>query len=149
VIELLSNKTRHIDRGEKMHVYSKIWRTPEYFLYDPLSHELEGYRLDAATFDYEPIEPGPGGDLECRVLGLGLGVREGRFEDVTFRWLRWLAPDGAPLPTSQELAVAADARAETAQARAEVEQARADAEQARADALERRLRELESQAKRD
>jgi hypothetical protein len=29
------------------------------------------------------------GDLECRALGLRLGVRESTFEDLTFPWLRW------------------------------------------------------------
>ena len=37
---------RHVDRGEKMRIYSRLWKTPEYYLYDPWSHEFEGYRLD-------------------------------------------------------------------------------------------------------
>ena len=136
VIEITSNRTRRVDHGEKMHIYSKVWRTPEYFIYDPFSHELDGFRLDSETFDYRRIEPGPAGDLGCRVLGLGLGVREGTFEDVRFRWLRWLGPDGAPLRSPQE-------RADAERARADAERARADAERARAEGLERRVRELE------
>jgi Uma2 family endonuclease len=130
VIELLSFRTRHIDRGEKMRIYSKIWRTPEYFLYDPISHEFEGYRLDQATLEYAPIVAGASGDLECKVLQLGLGVREGLFEDVRGPWLRWLDRSGAPLPTPQE--------------RGDAERRRADAERRRAEELEARVRDLEA-----
>jgi len=136
VIELLSFRTRAIDRGEKMRIYSKVWRTPEYFLYDPISHEFEGYRLDPITLDYVPIEADARGDIESGVLRLRLGVREGTFEDVTRPWLRWLDSAGVPLSTPQE-------RADAEQRRADSAQQRADAEQRRADALEARLRELE------
>jgi Uma2 family endonuclease len=130
VIDLLSFRTRHVDRGEKMRIYSKIWRTPEYFLYDPIGHEFEGYRLDPATLEYAPIVANENGDLESRVLGLRLGLREGVFEDVKWTWLRWLDARGALLPTAQE--------------RAEAERQRADAAQRRAQELEARVRDLEA-----
>ena len=137
VIELLSDRTRDVDRGEKMRIYSRVWRTPEYFLYDPISHEFEGYRLDAATLDYRRIAPDERGDLRSEALKLGLGVRDGICEDVEGRWLRWLDDSGEPLITPQE-------RARTEHLRAEAERARADTERARADALEARVRELEA-----
>jgi Uma2 family endonuclease len=133
VIELLSFRTRHVDRGEKMRIYSKLWRTPEYFLYDPISHEFDGYRLDPGTLEYVPIVPRDNGDLECKVLGLRLGIREGLFEDVRWLWLRWLDASGVPLPTPQERADAAERRA--------------DEEHRRAEQLEARLRELEEKAR--
>jgi Uma2 family endonuclease len=133
VIELLSFRTRHVDKGEKMRIYSKLWRTPEYFLYDPISHEFEGYRLDLATLEYVPIVPRDNGDLDCKVLDLRLGIREGLFEDVRWPWLRWLDASGAPLATPQE--------------RADDAEQRADEERRRADALEARLRELEESAR--
>ncbi len=138
VIELLSNRTRHLDRGEKMQIYSKVWRTPEYFLYDPLSHELEGYRLNSSTLEYEPIAPTADGALQCSVLGFGLGVREGVVERFPFRWLRWLDAKGAVLPSPEELAAAT-------RERAEAEHARAEAEHERAEAALRRVKELEAQ----
>jgi Uma2 family endonuclease len=73
VIELLSDRTRHIDRGEKMRIYSRLWKTPEYYLYDPWSYELTGYRLDAQG-KYQRIKPNQRGDLACQWLGLGLGI---------------------------------------------------------------------------
>jgi Uma2 family endonuclease len=144
VIELLSHRTRHIDRGEKMRIYSRVWRTPEYFLYDPISHEFEGYRLDATTLEYAPIVPDSIGDLESKVLHLRLGVREGLFEDVRWPWLRWLDQKGTPLPTPQEHADAERQRADAEQQRADAEQQRADAEHRRAESLEARLREMEA-----
>jgi Uma2 family endonuclease len=140
VIELTSNKTRHVDHGDKMRIYSKVWRTPEYFLYDPFSFELVGYRLNPTTSDYEPLPKDARGDLESSVLGLKLGVREGTFEDVDFRWLRWLDPQGALLPTPEERADAESARASAESARANAESARANAEKERADRLEAELR---------
>jgi Uma2 family endonuclease len=152
VIELLSNKTRHIDRGEKMHIYSQVWRTPEYFLYDPLSHEFEGYRLAPGSTDYEPIAKDARGDLECRTLGLRLGVRESTFEDLTFPWLRWLSPAGEILVSPEEYARAERQRADAERQRADAERRRADAERqraeterARADAEKRRADELEAE----
>lgn len=144
VIELLSNRTRHIDRGEKMQIYSKIWRTPEYFLYDPLSFELEGYRLNSATLDYEPIAPDANGDLKCAVLGFGLGVREGTVERFPFRWLRWLDRDGTVLPSAEELLSRQHERAEAERERADAERERAEAEHERAEAALRRVQELEA-----
>jgi Uma2 family endonuclease len=137
VIELLSDRTRDVDRGEKMRIYSRIWRTAEYFLYDPISHEFEGYRLDPTTLDYQPIAADGRGDLKSEALKLGLGIREGTCEDVEGRWLRWLDDGGRPLVTPQE-------RARAAQWRADAEHRRAETERARADALEARVRELEA-----
>ena len=145
VIEILSNRTRSVDRGEKMQIYSRVWRTPEYFLYDPFSHELEGYRLNPATLDYEPMVSQPNGDLTSQVLGLGLGVRAGQFEDVDFRWLRWLDASGAVLRTPDELARSEFRRAEAAEQRANAERERADAERERADAASDRADRLEAE----
>lgn len=139
VIELLSNRTRHIDRGEKMRIYSRLWRTAQYFLYDPLSHEFEGYHLDSDSSDYVPIAPDERGNLPCRRLGLTLGRYEGGYDGVRTTWLRWFSETGELLPTPEEDADAAQARADAAQARADTEQARADAAEQRARELELRL----------
>ncbi len=144
VIELLSDRTRHIDRGEKMRVYSRVWRLPEYFLYDPFSFELEGYRLDPSARDYVAIAPDPRGDLESHMLGLRLGVRDGLFEDLSRPWLRWLDIHGTPLPTPEETARHEFERAEAEHQRAEVALQRAEAERQRAEALEAKVRELEA-----
>jgi hypothetical protein len=61
---------------------------------------------------------------------LKVGLREGTYEGVNARWLRWIDGNGAPLPTTEE--------------EADAERSRADAERSRADAAERRLAALEA-----
>lgn len=120
VIELTSPTTEHIDRGEKKQIYQRIWRLPEYFIFDPDTKALEGWRLDAGL--YVPIDPDARGDLECRMLGLRLGVRDGVFQREQTAWLRWLDPaTGAPLPTEGERAIEATRRADDEKARADDE----------------------------
>lgn len=128
VIEITSPSTAHVDRGEKMQIYSQIWRTPAYFIFDPETEELEGYGLDETYRRYVSLTKDERGDFPVAPLGLKLGLRRTRQMGIDRLFVRWLELDGTPLPTPQE--------------RADAEQARADAEQARADALEARLREL-------
>jgi Uma2 family endonuclease len=169
VIELLSESTEHVDRGEKMHLYARTLHVAEYFLFDPFSGVLEGYELDAVHGSYLQKKPDVEGRVTCEQLGLCLGRVSTTHRDVHAEWLRWIRPTGEVLPTSQELASAAvsradaetaradteTARAETEAARAEAETARADAETARADAeaaradrLAAELAELRARAKR-
>ena len=167
VIELLSDRTEHVDRGEKMRIYAKVWRTPVYVLYDPLDHRLEGYALDALRGEYVPIAHDARGDLPVERLGLALGLRGGARHEEPGPWLRWVDPaTGDALPEGAELAAMErtraerekaraeqekaraeqeKARAEQEEARAEHEKARAEQEKARADAAERRLAELEAE----
>jgi Uma2 family endonuclease len=158
VIELLSDTTRHIDRGEKMRIYAQIWKTSVYVLYDPISRELEGYTLDSSQRKYVPLARDARGDIPVDVLGLSLGERPGDVNVEPGPFLRWIDTDGRPLPSgteraeaerkradaAQERADAAQERADAAQERADAERERADAERERADATERRLRELEA-----
>ena len=123
VIEVTSESTADVDRGEKMRIYSQTWRTSAYFIFDPDTEQLEGYRLDDTGRHYTPIEPDAAGDLEVAALGLKLGLRQTSYRQYRQRFVRWLDAGGQPLPTAQE---------------------RADAERARADELEARLRALEA-----
>ena len=144
VVEITSESTANVDRGEKMRIYSQIWRTSAYFIFDPDSEVLEGYRLDASGRRYRAIAPDERGDLEVAVLGLKLGLRPTSYRRHDRRFVRWLTSDGVPLPTAHERLAAADARAESERARAESERARAESERARADELAARLQALES-----
>jgi Uma2 family endonuclease len=136
VIEVTSDSTAHIDRGEKMRIYSQVWRSSAYFIFDPETEQLEGFKLDGTGRGYIPLVPDDNGDLEVAALGLKLGLRQTEYRHFTRRFLRWLDPSGRALPTAQE-------RAEAERARAEAEHARAEAECARADELQARLRALE------
>ncbi len=136
VIEVTSESTAQVDRGEKMHIYAKIWRTPAYYLFDPDSGILEGFALDTNRREYVPIAPDERGDLLVAPLGLKLGLRFTRYRNYEQPFVRWLDADGNPLPTAQE-------RAERANAQAEQERQRAEQERQRAEQAERRLAELE------
>ncbi|HEY6723245.1 MAG TPA: Uma2 family endonuclease, partial [Polyangiaceae bacterium] len=46
VFEVISESTESVDRGEKMRLYAAVWRTPFYFIFDPETEQLDGYRLD-------------------------------------------------------------------------------------------------------
>ncbi|HKY40580.1 MAG TPA: Uma2 family endonuclease, partial [Polyangiaceae bacterium] len=129
VIEVTSESTAHVDRGEKMRIYSQIWHASAYFIFDPDTEVLEGFRLDATGRRYAPIEPDDHGDFEVATLGLKLGLRPTRYRMHERRFVRWLTADGMPLPLAQE--------------RAEAERARAEAERARADALAAQLAALQ------
>ena len=123
IIELLSDSTRAIDKGGKKQLYARLFRTAEYYLYDPYSHEFLGYRLQGA--DYQDIVPDAEGRMASVMTGLLLGVRDG--------WLRWFTADGTALPTPQELAEQERQRAEQERQRAEQEHQHAEQERQRAE----------------
>lgn len=132
IIELTSKSTEKLDRGSKLMLYRDVFRTPEYFIFDPITLQLEGFSLQNGS--YEPIQPDPTGRWHSRVLALNLRV-EGE-------WLRWFRPDGSRLSTAQELYLRADERAHQESERADQESQRADQESQRAERLAQRLREL-------
>lgn len=126
VVELVSPTTEHVDRGEKMRIYSRLLRVANYFIFDPNTLQLDGFALDTKTNSYVRIEPDADGDVECPELGLRLGVRQGNFGGVDARWLRAIDKSGRVLPTPEDVA-----EREKENARLAAEQARFAAEQAR------------------
>jgi Uma2 family endonuclease len=119
VIEVTSDSTRQADHVEKKRTYAKVWRLPAYFIFDPENAKLDGFQLDAARRDYMPIEPDERGDLPVAALGLALGVRTGKIQEVEADFLRWIDERGAPLPTGRERAEQEQRRAEHAEQAAE------------------------------
>ncbi len=93
IIELLSDTTRKTDKGEKKKIYEQIFRTPEYYIYDPFSHEFEGYRLSGGR--YKTVTPDNERKIYSPITGLWLVVRND--------WLRWMSNDGYLLPSHEEL----------------------------------------------
>ncbi len=130
VIELLSEQTEHVDRGEKMRVYARL-RVGEYFLYNPFSAVLEGYELDAPHGRYRRKSLDEQGRLRCEALGLSLAPISSSLWSVEAPWLRWIDGDGVALPMPSEAF-----KAEVAWARAETE--RAERLAAEIEALKRR-----------
>ena len=142
IIELLSDSTEHIDRGEKMRLYSRVLKVGEYFLFDPFSGVLEGYEIAAPNTGYVRKQPDREGRYGCSQLGLLLGKARSTLWSVEADWLRWLQPDGSVLPMPSEEALRLASEVEVTAARANAEAARANAEAARANAETERANRL-------
>jgi Uma2 family endonuclease len=114
IVEILSSSTAKVDKGEKKQIYQDIFRTPNYFWFDPESLELAGFRLLEGK--YQPIEPTEAGWLWSQELGLYLGVYKGQ--------LRYFTSEGELVPTPEEYAKKVDQKAQLAQKKVrELEQA--------------------------
>lgn len=132
IVELLSASTKGNDRKGKKKLYARVFKTPEYYLYDPDTCVLEGFRLSGDL--YQPIPPNPQGRLPSEQLGVELGLWQGLREDQNTTWVRLFHPDGSLVPSKEELH-------EAAEARAEAERQRADAAEAELARLRARLGE--------
>jgi len=94
IIEILSDSTGDTDKGLKKQIYQDIFRTPDYFWFDPESLEFRGFHL--LDGEYQPLEPNSQGWLWSQQLGLYLGVYEEK--------LRFFTPGGELISTPQEVA---------------------------------------------
>lgn len=119
IVELLSPSTARIDRTVKKDLYAREFRTSEYFLYEPETRKLEGFRLMGNL--YQPILPDQRGRLWSQQFGLALGLWQGEEVGEESTWVRLFDTDDRLVPTADE---------------------RADAERQRADAAEAELKRL-------
>ena len=94
IVEILSPSTAKIDRGEKKQIYQDIFRTPDYFWFDPETLELQGFRLMEGQ--YQAIEPTDRGWLWSDRLGLFLGIHQ--------QQLRYFNREAELIPTPAEVA---------------------------------------------
>ncbi len=136
IIELLSPSTASADQGVKKDLYGQVFKTPDYFVFDPFdSDSLAGWRLDLAQ-GYQPLVPNERGWLWCETLGLWLGTWEGALDREpitgTCPWLRFYDAEGNLVLLPEE----------AAQQRAEQETQRAEQERQRGDRLAAKLQEL-------
>lgn len=153
IVELMSSSTRNEDLGRKKDVYEKVFRTHEYFCYDPNTRELLGWRLVDGR--YEPISADASGRLPSVELEGSLGVGEGVYLGRTGPWLRLYDAQGKVVPFLAEdehrKAEEQSRKAEEQRRKAEEERRKAkeqrrlaEAEKARADALEAELASLKA-----
>jgi len=103
IVEVLSESTEALDRGLKKQIYQDVFRTPDYFWFDPETQELAGFHLVEGR--YEALAPNAEGRLWSAQLGLLLGLHEDK--------LRLFTAEGALLPAAREFA----RRAELAESR--------------------------------
>ena len=74
VVEVLSPKTRRVDKGTKLEIYQEAG-VPEYWLVDPLSRTVVFYRLGDAGVYVESVSAGEGKTVTTAALpGLRLAV---------------------------------------------------------------------------
>jgi Uma2 family endonuclease len=109
IIELLSPSTAKIDRTDKVDLYGRVFRTSEYYMYEPEARKLEGLRL-VGRF-YQSMAPDAQGRIWSERLGAFLGIWYGVREDQKRDWVRLYRPDGSLVPTAEERAEAAEAEA--------------------------------------
>ncbi len=81
IVEILSDLTAVTDKGLKKEIYQDIFRTPDYFWFDPQSLEFAGFNLVGGK--YEPLQPNPLGWLWSQQLELYLGIHEGKLRFFT------------------------------------------------------------------
>lgn len=109
IVEILSPTTASTDRGLKKQIYQDVFRTPEYFWFDPATDELKGFQLMGGT--YQDLQPNAQGWLWSQQLQLHLGVHQSQ--------LRFFTPDGQLISTPEEAAAEERERAEQAEQRAD------------------------------
>ncbi|MDX2244172.1 MAG: Uma2 family endonuclease [Leptolyngbyaceae cyanobacterium bins.302] len=139
IVELLSDSTADVDRGEKKTIFQDIWRVPDYFWFHPDTLEFQGFHIVDGT--YQPIEPTPQGWLWSEQLELFLGIHD--------RQLRFFTPEGrlVPLPETDAEQRAEQAQREAEQAQLQAAQAQREAEQAQQQAAAERQKRLELEEK--
>ncbi|WP_088429272.1 Uma2 family endonuclease [Halomicronema hongdechloris] len=135
ILEILSNSTRQVDKGPKKQLYQNIFRTPDYFWFDPDTVELQGFHL--LDGQYESIQPTEQGWLWSQQLELYLGVNKNK--------LRFFTSDGELIPSPEELAAQEHQRAEQEHQRAEQERQRAEQERQRAEQERQRAEQAEQE----
>lgn len=111
IVELLSPSTAETDRTVKKDLYARVFRTAEYYLYEPETRTLEAFRLAGQA--YRPMAPDEQGRFRSERLGVSVGLWHGVFSDQEADWVRLFRPDGSLVPTKAE---AEHQRAETAEA---------------------------------
>jgi Uma2 family endonuclease len=135
IVEFLSPSTAKADRTVKKDLYAQVFRTPEYFLFEPRTREMEGFSLVGGR--YQRLFPDAENRIWSETLGLKLGLWHGLRTGVETTWVRLFDADGRLVPTKDE---AAEARAEAERQRAETERQRAEAADARAEVADARAR---------
>jgi Uma2 family endonuclease len=98
ILEILSESTANTDREFKKKLYQDIFRTPDYFWFDPYTLEFAGFHL--VDGKYQPLEPNNQGHLWSQQLKLYLGIHQGL--------LRYFTPEGELVPTPEEVAELAE-----------------------------------------
>jgi Uma2 family endonuclease len=99
IIEILSSTTASTDRGLKKQIFQDIFRTPDYFWFDPDTLEFQGFHL--LDGQYQALEPNTEGRLWSQQLELYLGVHDSKLRFFTQEGLMVLSPTETALQEQQ------------------------------------------------
>jgi Uma2 family endonuclease len=123
IFEFLSPSTRRTDQTTKKTLYEQIFKTREYYWYDPFEpYEFQGWHLDLGR-GYQPMRPDTRGWVWSPALQLWIGRGEGTYFRDHTTWLRFYDAEGQMLLNSHERAELARQQAEMAEQRAAVAEA--------------------------
>ena len=143
IVELLSPTTADEDLTTKKDVYEQIFRTPEYYCYDPETRKIQAWRLEQLV--YQTVRPNDKGWVWCEQLKLWLGTWEGRYLQRHTTWLRFYTQEGVLVPTAEEWGeqhvAAAKAESTTAVQKADEQRSRAEAAEAELALLKQQLQQ--------
>ncbi|MBF2005681.1 MAG: Uma2 family endonuclease [Chlorogloeopsis fritschii C42_A2020_084] len=109
VVELLSPGTEKEDLGQtlrdieqpptKWEVYERILRIPYYAVFDRYASQFRMFKLDGSRYAEVALqEP----RFWMPELELGLGVWQGKYQDIEMSWLRWYDAAGNWIMTPTE-----------------------------------------------
>ena len=137
VVEVVSNQ-KGAEAERKLRVYARIG-VPYYGIFDPIN-QLDGgvlrvYRLYEGV--YRLADEG-----WLSMVGLGLTLWQGAYEELTQTWLRWCDQDGNVIPTGAERATQEHQRSVEAEQRAAAATQQVEQERQRAERLAAQLRAL-------
>jgi hypothetical protein len=142
IFEFFSPSTRQADRTTKKEWYEQVFRTPEYYWFDPYNpHELQGWRLGMGGV-YQAVAPNNRGWLWSPALHVWIGRWEGTYKRDPAVWLRFYDQEGQLVLTADE---AAEQRAEASRLGEEAERSRAEAERVRAETAEAEVARLRAE----
>jgi Uma2 family endonuclease len=120
IVELMSSSTAETDLGKKKEIYQNIFRTPNYFVFNPFEPDsLQGWYLQGT--EYQSITANEEGWLWCDRLQLWLGTWSGIVEKESAQWLRFYDTQKKLILLPEE---AAQQQADAAQQQAQVEKLR-------------------------
>ena len=125
IVEILSSTTASTDRGLKKQIFQDIFRTPDYFWFDPDTPEFQGFHL--LDGQYQALKPNAEGRLWSQQLKLYLGLHDSKLRFLTPEGLLVLSPTETALQEQQSVLR---------------ERQRADEQLHRADQLAERLQAL-------
>ncbi|MBC5797437.1 Uma2 family endonuclease [Sphaerospermopsis sp. LEGE 00249] len=117
----------------KWFFYERILKVPNYIIFEPDRGDLEVYRLDKNSEQYQIETPDQNQRYWIEEIKLYLGIWEGTRENLTTKWLRFWDEQGNLLLWSSELV-------EQKRQEIEVEKQRAEQEKQRAERLAAQLR---------